>query len=49
MVAVDLIRLRKNVEEFWRGSIVPELEGFLDEEDLEQVNGKSVRDVFLPS
>jgi hypothetical protein len=49
MVAVDLIRLRKNVEEFWRVSIVPELEGFLDEEDLEQVNGKSVRDVFLPS
>lgn len=41
MVAVDLIRLRKSIGDFWRASIATQLQGYLDGEDMEQVNSKS--------
>lgn len=39
-VAFDLIQLRNSMANFWRERIAMELEAYLDDADMEQVNGK---------
>ncbi|KAJ9104921.1 hypothetical protein QFC19_003716 [Naganishia cerealis] len=39
LVAVDLLRIRRDVQNFWTNSISAELDAYLEESDLEHVNG----------
>lgn len=40
MVAFDLLQLRNSMADFWRERIALELEAYLDDADMGQVNGK---------
>ena len=39
MVASDLTQIQKDVEQFWATDVAPELEPYLEDTDLTQVNG----------